>query len=1746
MKVKTKILSFILVLSLLFGCVTTTVFAAAEAIDGGVITEEDVQSGDTSAVTENIPLAKGPMTYAQIKAILGDENMISNGKYAITDMAGYVTYTDADGNPKYSTDGQAYYLDDEEIITVGKAQRDFTCGANVQLYTQVSHRYMSSHSGIAKYDYKNYLGRSFVVSINIRLEENSDFGITSLFNIRTYLAHEKNSTTMTNMSSSPLYLDGKTGELFLDSKGEKPVGVSINKSTAEKEAQLTNVAIHVTPATNTYDVYVDGVRYQKNLRFLSDDQIALISFTDGVEYSYGTNGATMTFDGVSGAEDYVHSFVRVLPMYLTKYHGNSCPDTCTKESKDNTAPVSFAADQYTMSGLKSYYAPSYIECAQHDVEYVSHTHDENTLTSSATVFCNNCDGEWALTLPIDQTGNAKCDLCEISASDIPVSHTAEKIKALVEPSVTVNALQLNDGSQEFSKNGSQFTHVTENGNTYVKIGKTSKEFFTDFANSEAKGFDKIVANIQNLPTRARSFVASADLRLGKNFLAENQGFELFKACSYNYKTSDGFSLTSVLVKINADGTIAVRNGATKKYETVASLDADEFCTIAVHVRCDGTHGSYDVYIDGEYVKTFQFLTSTEYEHLNGTLTNGDASVKLNGISDYTVGYLRFLHTSTSKLTENDDVLHVDNLMFYFADKYIGAVTQHKMENSGDHKHDYSKKLVSYGESCVYCGAGEGGVAVLDANGDKFCDICVANNTSTKGAGIIAPENIASTLGVEKVFVSSGTVTKASTGKHNFGTNTSSANSAGCITVSDDGGYLKIGGKISDKNGGESYLTYTAHGKNVVSNSASAGKSFVLSIDMKLHAELSADMPVFNVMSFMAPKTVDENGNIIEFTNLQTNILGIGADGTVKYKDGANGKTQITSYKLTPGADKFTTLSVFVRPSEGDYGLYTVYANGEAITGDVQFLTEGDLKSITWTHNGYTSDGAEDYILGSVRAFQLYSTTALQVKGGSVTDTMISVDNPKLYYAKNFVECAKHSFTLSEHTHDLDEGKIVATASCLCGAKQQIALPLDTVKEHVCDSCQVFILGGAVEVLSRQVILGDKIEMKLRTKIASSALESKTAELVATYGDKTVTFPTSELVSDENGVYTVTLKLTSVEMAEDISFIFRDGEVKPGTYVTSVRDYAMSIINDEKQDEYTREIAAAMLNYGAYAQKYFAEKNGTPATAEDLANAYLPEADRSVADVDPTSLDAYALNVTECTTLEATLNAAKLVLKDTVSMKIYFSADADFTVTVDGRKVEAYKEGDEYFVLIEGVLPESLSTPYNVTVATETGKISADISVLSCVDALLAEQTEGAFADLGRAIYLFNLMARLYTASGTEATVVVKNGAKGTAALVLDDGGEQAATFATDAMQKYTNIEISFALNTKKYAAFVKDSEGNYVLDENGKFTYTQTDDMKDNAAYWTDEETGVLNKVDNNGKTLRARIELVSHSHTHAMPKDGNCYAELLGARHILEGLFGYNSPTLVTPGGFDKTDEYNNVKMEVYIAARGTTTSPDFNRMLATVEEFSPEKRERIDSFMVGYNKMWLTDGKFNSYGISAEEALKLDENGKADISQVEDFIDAAMATGNLAAFCFHTIVPKTYNDGKNEVKLDENGNEKEGGLHIYEEQADAIFAYVEKYAATGELWSTTFSTACKYYSEWNTSKLDARVIGDIIAVSLTDREDNEIFDEELTVKVSIPDSWEGATVGGETLEIKGEAGARYVLVNILPDSGLSFIERA
>ena len=135
------------------------------------------------------------------------------------------------------------------------------------------------------------------------------------------------------------------------------------------------------------------------------------------------------------------------------------------------------------------------------------------------------------------------------------------------------------------------------------------------------------------------------------------------------------------------------------------------------------------------------------------------------------------------------------------------------------------------------------------------------------------------------------------------------------------------------------------------------------------------------------------------------------------------------------------------------------------------------------------------------------------------------------------------------------------------------------------------------------------------------------------------------------------------------------------------------------------------------------------------------------------------------------------------------------------------------------------------------------------------------------------------------------------------------------------------------------------------------------------------------------------------------------------------------------------------------------------------------------------------------------------------KQFIANAAANNGWATFCIHQITEAAAS-----------------GHYILEKDAEELFAY----AASENVWIANYTEAFLYYTQWASAEVSFVYDNDTIRVTLTDDEDNSVYNESLTVKVTVPANWAAAEANGETYEVMvDEDGTCYVLIDILPDSG-------
>ncbi len=408
------------------------------------------------------------------------------------------------------------------------------------------------------------------------------------------------------------------------------------------------------------------------------------------------------------------------------------------------------------------------------------------------------------------------------------------------------------------------------------------------------------------------------------------------------------------------------------------------------------------------------------------------------------------------------------------------------------------------------------------------------------------------------------------------------------------------------------------------------------------------------------------------------------------------------------------------------------------------------------------------------------------------------------------------------------------------------------------------------------------------------------------------------------------------------------------------------------------------------------------------------------------------------------------------------------------------------------------------------------------------------------VYSFNFYSD--TVSSVGASIVHKNGAKGTICFVIDDGTESTANFMYNNIfgkEGYENITATFALITKKVATMNTTTDENgktvYVIDENGKYSYTEIDGKFD---FWR--------KILATGKA-----DLASHTQTHTYEGDndsggifvykkndgtyaqtadlpeGNVTMELVASNQIVMDIAGKDdSIALILPGvGAPHSGYFNNLYLECgeYLVSRGTfgagVVVTDYNSRIYLPEELTNSNLKSLAAYMIEH---YTTDPAGSTDKNSTNE-----ECLAAGIQNWTDFMDTAIETGGWASFCIHEIRPDNYTGSDH---------------HIYESQAKQLFAYANAYG--DDAWIASYNDASKYYVEWSKSTVSSKIHDNsVITVALETDLTDPRYDMALTVRVEIPKSWAGATLDGENLNILSDENGSYVLVDILPGSSVQII---
>ncbi|MBQ0065522.1 MAG: N-acetylmuramoyl-L-alanine amidase [Firmicutes bacterium] len=213
---------------------------------------------------------------------------------------------------------------------------------------------------------------------------------------------------------------------------------------------------------------------------------------------------------------------------------------------------------------------------------------------------------------------------------------------------------------------------------------------------------------------------------------------------------------------------------------------------------------------------------------------------------------------------------------------------------------------------------------------------------------------------------------------------------------------------------------------------------------------------------------------------------------------------------------------------------------------------------------------------------------------------------------------------------------------------------------------------------------------------------KEARQVEVDGKNHYVFPC--FVSAKNMASTIQAKLVTSKDPEEI-------------YSFSVKEYASYILNHENQyDTKDVEITKALLNYGASAQQYFQyETKNLPTVIQPIGNIDVSSYNQKVISNDPS----------------ISFVGARLILKSTLGMKLYFKGSGDFKI--DSKTINTTSEGQYTVLMLEDINPVLLDHTYTITCKNFAMKYSP----LSFVQA--AQKNENTdLVQLTRALYDYYL------------------------------------------------------------------------------------------------------------------------------------------------------------------------------------------------------------------------------------------------------------------------------------------------------------------------------------------------------------------------------------------------------------------------
>ena len=303
-------------------------------------------------------------------------------------------------------------------------------------------------------------------------------------------------------------------------------------------------------------------------------------------------------------------------------------------------------------------------------------------------------------------------------------------------------------------------------------------------------------------------------------------------------------------------------------------------------------------------------------------------------------------------------------------------------------------------------------------------------------------------------------------------------------------------------------------------------------------------------------------------------------------------------------------------------------------------------------------------------------------------------------------------------------RICAILLCVCMAAG--FLPL---------GAQAALVEDASPYLAQKMLLGDDLTFQLQGNINYYFAEHAVATLA--YADRVDTYRLEDLTPVGDGQYGIAAELAAAQMTEDITLTIRVGEVEVLQETYSIRNY-LSALLDGSFSEQTKQLCRELLNYGAWAQKYFGHRQ------DELANSgYEIEPQYPIAEEMPgVELSGSVSDVK--------FYGTSVRFTSKTAVRYYFTGSAEnCSFTVDGVEYTPVSKDGMYYIEVPGVNPQDMETPMQVEVSDGANTLSVRYVPLHYFVRSYQKTTDETYRGLLQAAYSYFKTAATYTPEGNE-------------------------------------------------------------------------------------------------------------------------------------------------------------------------------------------------------------------------------------------------------------------------------------------------------------------------------------------------------------------------------------------------------------